>query len=173
MAALQRQRQRQIEPEGEIGPQTSGGDRLQLRDQGQRQPAAIPLISDRGTGEAITEHPVAGGQGGLNRGLHVLGPVGGVEQQLRRRAGGSSFRRMQQQPSQGLTQSRAARLPAHQQSRPGWQQAATGQPGPQSFELGGFATTIDALEHQEAPPRQRAGGGTGSRISGAQADGLR
>ena len=91
-------------------------------------------------------------QGRADAPLHVLGAIGGIEQQLgggARRGGG---RRLEQQLAQGQAQGRAARFAGHYQLGARRQQATAGQPGGHGPQLGGLAAAIDALQHQEASP---------------------
>ena len=114
--------------------------------------AAIALIGGRGSCVAIAQHPVARRQGRADAALHVLGAIGGIEQQLgggARRGGG---RRLEQQLAQGQAQGRTARFAGDDQLGARRQQATAGQPGGQGPQLGGLATAIDALQHQEASP---------------------
>ena len=90
-------------------------------------------------------------QGRRNALLHMLGAIGRVEQQLRRGLGSRLPRRMQQQLTQGLSQGRPPRLSRHQQLRALGHQTTRGEPRFEGFDLGGLATPVDALQHQEAP----------------------
>jgi hypothetical protein len=110
----------------------------------------MALIGGGGAAEAVAEHPVAGLQGGLDALLHVLGPIGRVEQQFGGAAGGRLAGRVQQQLPQGLAQGGAAGLAGGDHLRPGRQQAAGRQPGRQRLELAGLAAAIDAFQHHEA-----------------------
>ena len=153
--------QGQIQPEGEVGLEIGRGDAFELLDQGQGQAPAIALVGRGGAAEAITEHPVAGRQGRGNPLLHVLGPVGGIEQQFGRGLGGRLAGGMEQQLAQGQAQGGAPRLPGHQEFGAGGQQATPGQPLRQGGDLGGLAAAIDPLQHQKAAPGQGGPGGIG------------
>ena len=154
--------QRQIEPQGQVGLQTAGGDLLELIDQWQRQAAAKTLIGRRGAAEAVAQHPVPGSQSRLNHLLHMLGAIGGIEQQLGGGFGGGAPRRMQQQLAQGLAEGRAPRLARELHLGPGGQQTRTRQPGGQGLQLGRFAAAIDAFEHHKAAARWSSFSGHGS-----------
>ena len=95
---------------------------------------------------------MAGRQSRPNALLHMLGPVGGVEQQLGHWLRRRLTRGVQQQLAQGGPQGSAARLPGHQQLGAGCQQATGGQPAAQSLYLGALATAIDALKHHKPAP---------------------
>jgi hypothetical protein len=149
-APAQRLSQRQLQQQGEIRLQSTGGDRRQLLDQIERQTAAVALIRRGGAAEAIAQHPVASRQGRFDPLLHVLSPIGRIEQQLGGAAGSGVAGGMQQQRAQGLAEGGATGLARQHQLSPSRQQAAGGQPGAQPFELGGLATAVDPLQHQKA-----------------------
>ena len=71
---------------------------------------------------------MAGRQSRPNALLHMLGPIGGVEQQLGHWLRRRLTRGVQKQLTQGGPQGSATRLPGHQQLGPGGQQATGGQP---------------------------------------------
>ena len=141
--------QGQVEPEGEIGHQATGGEALQSRDPLQGQTPAIALVCHGGTGEPIAKHPVTGLQGGADHLGHVLGPVGGVEQQFGIAAGGGGCGGMEQQLPQGLAERCSSRFPAGEEAGAGRHQAAGGQPLAQPLELGALTAAIDSLQHHE------------------------
>ena len=142
----------QLQPTAQIRLHPCGGHLFELINQREIQAAAIPLIRSGGPTEAITQHPMPRGQGGLNAALNMLSAIGGIEQSLRTLARGRLLGRMQQQLPQRLPQRGATGFTGENQLSPRGHQAALGQPGSQLVQLGGFAAAIDAFQHQKPTP---------------------
>ena len=79
---LERDRQRHLEQDDEVGPQVLGGPPREVGDLHRVELAAVALVRHRRRDVAVGDDRAAGGEGGTDHLGHVLRPVGGHEERL-------------------------------------------------------------------------------------------
>ncbi len=97
----------EVEPEGEVGGETAGGDLVELLNEIEIQLATVALVGNGGIGVAIAEDDFAAIEGRLNRLADVLGAIGGVEEEL---GGGGKAIAFEQKLAEDVAEGSAARL---------------------------------------------------------------
>ena len=147
------QRQRQVEPEGDVGLAHRAAaavlhPALQRRQHLQVEPAAGALVGEGGVGETVAQHHLAAGQGRFDHLLQMVAPGGEDQQRLGQRV----HRVLQHQGAEFFGQRRAARLPGDG-DRPALRAERVGD----AVDMRALARTVDALERNEDAVRHRKG----------------